>query len=116
MNFYYNNIYVNYLYLFGCDLMKAKIFQPTKTAMQSAPKSKNWRLQFELVSAKNIEPLMGWTSSTDTNQQVYLNFPSKNEAISYAEKNNISYVVVEPKKRVISPKNYSANFSYEKVN
>ncbi len=96
--------------------MKAKIFQPAKTAMQSAPNSKNWRLQFEQLSPKKIEPLMGWTSSTDTNQQVSLNFSSKDEAISYAKKNNISYIVLEPKKRAINPKSYSANFSYEKVN
>ncbi|PPR77846.1 MAG: hypothetical protein CFH01_01336 [Alphaproteobacteria bacterium MarineAlpha2_Bin1] len=96
--------------------MKAKIFQPAKTAMQSAPKLKNWRLQFELKSAKKIEPLMGWTSSSDTNQQICLSFSSKEEAVSYAEKNKISYVILEPKKRNISPKSYSANFSYEKVN
>ena len=116
MFFYYNNIYIFYANIFGCYLMKAKIFQPTKTAMQSAPRSRNWRLQYELISPKKIEPLMGWTSSSDTNQQVCLNFSSKDEAIGYAEKNNISYIVVEPKKRAISPKSYSANFSYEKVN
>ncbi len=96
--------------------MKARIFQPTKTAMQSAPKLKSWRLQFEPVSPKKLEPLMGWTVSNDPNQQVSLNFRTKNEAISYAEKNCISYTIVEPKRRSISPKSYSANFSYDKVN
>ena len=95
--------------------MKARIFQPTKTAMQSAPKLKNWRLQYELSSPKNKEPLMGWTSSSDTNQQVIMDFESKEEAINYAKKNSIDFLLTEPKKRSISPKSYSANFSYNKV-
>ena len=38
-------------------------------------------------------------SSTDTLGEVILKFPSKEKAIEYAQKNSISFKVIEPKKR-----------------
>ena len=78
---------------------KAKIYQPTKTAMQSGlGKIKNWILEFETKNT-GINPLMGWESSTDTLSEVKLEFSSKNLAINYAEKNSIDYYIIEPQKR-----------------
>ena len=51
---------------------------------------------------------MGWESSTDTLEEVKLKFPTKEQAIEYAEKNNISYKVIKPKEFVI--KSYAENF------
>ena len=91
-------------------MKKAKIYIPTKTAMQSGRgKLKNWVLEF-ITKDPSINPLMGWETSTDTLEEVILKFPSKEKAIEYAEKNNISYNVIEPKKREFVIKSYADNF------
>ena len=43
-----------------------------------------------VVLAREVDPLMGWTSSTDMNGQVRLNFDSKEEAVEYAERHGIA--------------------------
>ena len=53
---------------------------------------------------------MGWESSTDTLEEVILKFPSKEKAIEYAEKNSISYKLIEPKKKDFVIKSYADNF------
>ena len=42
--------------------------------------------------------------------EVKLKFSTREQAISYAKKNNINYYVVEPQKRKIIKKSYSDNF------
>ena len=94
-------------------MKKAKIYIPTKTAMQSGiGKTKKWLLEFE-TRDKNYNSLMGWESSEDTLDQVKLEFDSKEKAITYAVKNNISYVVVEPKNKEFIIKSYADNFLKE---
>ena len=91
-------------------MKKAKIYKPTKTAMQSGMRNtKNWLLEFDTLNT-GINPLMGWESSNDTMSEVKLEFPSKDQAVNYAKKNNINYYVVEPQKRKIIKKSYSDNF------
>ena len=91
-------------------MKKAKIYIPAKTAMQSGRgKLKNWVLEF-ITKDPSINPLMGWETSTDTLEEVILKFPSKEKAIEYAEKNNISYNVIEPKKKEFVIKSYADNF------
>ena len=91
-------------------MKKAKIYKPSKTAMQSGyRKSKNWILEFDTLDTK-ISPLMGWESSLDTMSEIKLEFSTKEQAIDYAEKNNIDYYVLEPKKRKLIIKSYSDNF------
>ena len=91
-------------------MKKAKIYIPAKTAMQSGRgKLKSWVLEF-ITKDPSINPLMGWETSTDTLEEVILKFPSKEKAIEYAKKNNISYNVIEPKKREFVIKSYSDNF------
>ena len=49
----------------------ARIFMPPRNAMQSGRgRTKLWRLEFDQDKAREIEPLMGWTSSGETRQQV----------------------------------------------
>lgn len=72
-------------------------------------KNKKWVLEFE-IKDPSINPLMGWETSTDTLEEVNLKFPTKKQAIEYAEKNNISYKVIEPKKNKFVIKSYSDNF------
>ena len=92
------------------QMKKAKIYIPTKTAMQSGRgKLKKWVLEF-ITKDPSINPLMGWESSTDTLGQVILQFPSKEKAIEYAKSNDISYTVIEPKKTKFVIKSYADNF------
>jgi hypothetical protein len=91
-------------------MKKAKIYIPSKTAMQSGRgKLKKWVLQFD-TKDPSINPLMGWETSSDTLEEVILKFPSKEKAIEYAKKNNISYTVVKSKKKEFVIKSYADNF------
>ena len=91
-------------------MKRAKIYIPSKTAMQSGRgKQKDWILEFE-TRDPSINPLMGWETSTDTLEEVILKFTSKEKAVEYAEKNNISYKVIEPKKKEFVIKSYAENF------
>jgi len=92
------------------NMKKAKIYIPSKTAMQSGRgKLKKWVLEFE-TKDPSINPLMGWEASTDTLEEVILKFSTKEQAVEYAENNNISYTVTEPKKREFVIKSYADNF------
>ena len=91
-------------------MKKAKIYKPTKTAMQSGKgNAKNWLLEFDTLNT-GVDPLMGWETSKDTMSEVKLHFSTKEEALNYAKKNNIDYYVVEPQKRKIIKKSYADNF------
>ena len=91
-------------------MKKAKIYRPSKTAMQSGKRnSKKCLLKFDTLDTQ-INPLMGWESSRDTMSEVKLEFTSKEEAINYVKKNNIDYYVVEPENPKIIKKSYSDNF------
>jgi len=91
-------------------MRKAKIYKPSKTAMQSGKRNtKKWILEFDTLK-NSINPLMGWETSKDTMSEVKLEFSSKEEAISYVKKNNVDYYVVEPEKSKIIKKSYSDNF------
>ncbi len=91
---------------------QVKIYRPAKNAMQSGrANTKRWVLEYEPVAPKFIDPLMGWTGSVDTRNQIKLRFETRDEAVAYAERKGLSYRVEEPKDRVIRPKSYAANFS-----
>ncbi|MCC6891141.1 MAG: ETC complex I subunit [Hyphomicrobiales bacterium] len=95
--------------------MTARIYKPAKTAMQSgAAKTKAWVLEYEPEQPREIEPLMGWTSSGDMRQQVRLRFATREDAVAYAERHGISYQVFEAKLPVSRPMAYADNFSYRR--
>jgi hypothetical protein len=95
--------------------MLARIFKPAKSAMQSGvATSKEWRLVFEPASARTPDPLMGWTSTTDMNGEVRLNFESEAEAVAYAQRYGIPFQVTEPKPRKPIVKAYADNFAYNR--
>ena len=92
--------------------MQVRIFQPPKTAMQSGrANTRRWVLEFEPESPRQVEPLMGWTSSSDTKGQLRLWFDSKDEALAYAQKHGLMYTLEEPRKPTVRPKAYADNFS-----
>ena len=71
--------------------------------------TKKWLLEFDTLNT-DVNPLMGWVSSQDTMSEVKLKFSTREQAISYAKKNNINYYVIEPQKRKIIKKSYTDNF------
>jgi hypothetical protein len=91
--------------------MTARIYRPTRATVQSGQaRTKHWVLEFEPESAREVEPLMGWTSSLDMKSQVKLHFATQEEAVAYAEKNGLPYRVEEWKPKVRKVISYSDNF------
>ena len=78
--------------------------------MQSGlAKNNKWILEF-YTENEDINPLMGWSTSSDTLSEIRLEFTSKELATNYAEKNNIEFDLIEPKKRKFVKKSYADNF------
>ncbi len=97
--------------------MRARIYQPARTAMQSGTaKAKGWVLEFAPDSAREVDPLMGWTSSSDMDSQVHLRFDSRDAAEDYARSKGIAFDVTEPKPRkaVIRQRGYGENFATDR--
>ena len=93
--------------------MLARIYKPAKNAMQSGTaRTKEWVLDYEPEQPREIEPLMGWTSSGDMKQQVRLFFDTKEEAVAYCERHGIPYQVAEAKKTARRGMSYADNFAY----
>ncbi len=93
--------------------MKAKIYKPAKTAMQSARgKTTQWVLEYELETPRRPEPVMGWTAAGDTLNQVSLKFESKEAAIAFANTKGFDYTVADEHKRVVTPRSYLDNFKF----
>ena len=97
--------------------MRARIYQPARNAMQSGQAKTNaWYLDYQPADAREIDPLMGWTSSDDTQTQVRLKFDSRAAAEAYAKENGIEYTVTEPNKRAqnIRLRGYGENFATDR--
>lgn len=94
--------------------MRARIYRPARNAMTSGmAKTRKWVLDYAPASAREVDPLMGWTSSSDTQSQVRLRFDTKEAALEYAQDHGIDAEVVEPKARKanIRPGGYGENFA-----
>ena len=91
--------------------MKAKIYKPSKTAMQSGRSKYNkWVLKFLDQKNQLKDTMMGWNGGSSTVSQIELKFTSKEEAVSYAKKNSIDYEVLETSERKVINKSYADNF------
>lgn len=83
--------------------------------MQSGTaKTRDWVLDFEPEAPRVVEPLMGWTSSTDMNSQVQLRFPTKEEAVAYCERRGMAYQLLEPKEPARRTMAYADNFAFQR--
>jgi NADH dehydrogenase len=94
--------------------MRARIYKPAKTAMQSGTaRTGRWVLEFAPETRREIDPLMGWTSSGDMNSQVRLHFDTREAALDYARSRGIDAVVQEPhaRKPNVRPRGYGENFA-----
>ncbi len=97
-------------------MSSARIYRPSKDPSQSGlAHTKHWRLEFDRTSPRETEPLMGWTSSSDTLAQVRLEFDTKEEAIAYAKRSGIAYRVEEAKPQTVRKGlSYSDNFKFNR--
>ncbi|WP_101067335.1 ETC complex I subunit [Roseovarius salinarum] len=94
--------------------MTARIYRPARNTMQSGnARTKHWVLEFFPDTRREVDPLMGWTSSADTQAQVRLTFPTREAALEYAREHGIDAVVQEPHRRRpnVRPGGYGENFS-----
>ncbi len=73
-------------------------------------KTHQWMVQFERDAPQVADPLMGWIGSNDTRPQLRLLFDTREEAIAFAERNSLSYVVHEPRAPMVRAKSYAENF------
>jgi hypothetical protein len=96
--------------------MRARIFQQPKTAMQSGTAGTGeWVLDFEPQHRQHQDPLMGWNGGASTQSQVRLRFPTKDDALAYAERNGLAYDLEIAATRVHKPKAYADNFKYGRL-
>lgn len=96
--------------------MQARIYKPSKTAMQSGKgKSKDWVLEYvPRTGSRSIDPLTGWTSSKDTRSQIKLSFDTREDAIAYAKREGLTFSVDEPREAKRLVKSYGANFQTQR--
>lgn len=97
--------------------MSARIYRPAKSAMSSGTaKTRDWILEFVNETGREVDPLMGWTSSADTQAQVRLRFPTREAALDYARENGIDAAVTDPhgRKPNIRPRGYGENFATDR--
>ena len=76
--------------------------------------TQDWRLEFDPEKPRTIDPVMGYTSSSDMKQQIKLSFETKELAIAYAERHGIPYRVIEPKEPKRVRVAYADNFRYDR--
>lgn len=84
-----------------------KIYKPAKTAMQSGKSKNKWLVEYLQTESKSVSDLTGWTGSEETELQIKLKFDSKEDAIAYAKRNNLEYVVNEPNISTVKIQSYS---------
>ena len=79
-------------------------------------RSRDWVLEFVSEAGREIDPLMGWTSSADTRAQVQMRFPTREAALDYAERHGIAAKVHEPKARKpnVRRRGYGENFATDR--
>ncbi len=93
--------------------MLARIYKPSKTAMQSGKaRTRDWVLEFEPASARHPDPLTGWISSDDMRGEVRLSFETAEEAVGYCERHGIAFRIQPEQRRATVIKAYADNFAF----
>ena len=91
--------------------MTASIYQRPKNAMQSGKaRTGTWILEFVPAEAKKPDPLMGWAGSGDMQQQLQLQFASREDALAYAARHGIDARVQASPPRRLKLQAYADNF------
>lgn len=97
--------------------MRVRIYKPARNAMQSGTaRTKNWVLDFPAADTREIDPLMGWTSSDDTQSQVRLRFETREQAEEYAREKGLDFEVITPQARAhnVRTRGYGENFATDR--
>lgn len=96
--------------------MKARIYCPAKTAMQSGRSKQGlWHIDFMEEKQSFQDPIMGWAGTGQTLSQLKLTFQSADEAASYLQQRGIPYIIEEKREARLQGKSYSDNFDPNKV-
>jgi len=91
-----------------------RIFRPAKNAMQSGTAGvRRWKIEFD-TRERWENNLMGWASSGDPLSNMQVDFASKEDAITFVEKNGWPFWVEDPKERAPKAKSYALNFAWNK--
>lgn len=69
-----------------------------------------WIVEFEPLRHPEIDPLMGWISSGDVQQQVRLSFDSLDAATGYCQRQGLPYTVTMPRERRPRLRSYADNY------
>ncbi len=96
--------------------MIVRIYKPAKSAMQSGKgNTHEWVLEPDTACAVTVDPLMGWSGSGNTQAQVTLTFPTKEDAIRYAEGAGLAYSVHETPPHKSPRRSYADNFKFGRI-
>lgn len=92
--------------------MGVRIHRKSENPMQQGRgNGRTWVLEFDNPTHVRADPLTGWSGSGETQGQVSINFPSREAAIEFAERQNLAYQVIETPPREPRAKTYAANFT-----
>lgn len=96
--------------------MPARIYRQPKAAGQSGlAGTHEWVFDYGQTAPRHQDVLMGWTGSQDTQSQVRLHFSSCEEAVAYAQREQIGYEIEIPVERHRRPKVYADNFRFDRI-
>ena len=83
---------------------RARIYRPARSPVQSGgANTRSWILKFEPEVPLFIEPLMGWTGSTDPLRQVRMSFPDRESAVRFALRQGYDFTVCTRRDRRALP-------------
>lgn len=90
--------------------MVARIYRPARNSMQSGSAgTRRWVLEYEPAPLPP-DPLMGWSSTRDTHQEILLRFNSLEDAIAYAKRNGVAYDLAIPHEHALRRMSYADNY------
>jgi hypothetical protein len=89
----------------------ARIYRPAKSAMQSGAGMRSWVLEFVPVTPQRLDALMGWPGWGDPEGQVTLHFPTREQAVRYAQAHGLDYAVEPEAQSTFKRKSYAENFT-----
>ncbi|MCX8500178.1 MAG: ETC complex I subunit [Alphaproteobacteria bacterium] len=93
-----------------------QIFRRPKNAMQSGrAQTAEYCLNFDPTPPPVSDPLMGWTSSSDTRSQIHLKFKSLEDALNYAKTQGLRPVITQGSEQKLRLQSYADNFKHDRV-
>ena len=95
--------------------MKYIIYKNKKSPTQSGKLHKDfWVLEHINDKAVKTDLLTGW-KTTETNLIKKMKFSNQEEAVTYAEKNNLEFEILKEVNKDISNKSYADNFKFKRI-